>query len=144
MHLVDDENDVAHGLDLADEAFHAAFKLAPELGPGDQGRHVQQIDLLAAQLEGDGPRRDALGQPLGDGRLADARLADEAGVVLLPPVEDLDDPFRLDVPANDPVQLPASGLVRQVQAVLVKEFMLLALAGLGAVRALIRRCPSGA
>ena len=53
-----------------------------ELGPGDQRRQVQQIDLLAAQLDGDGPRRDALGQPFGDGRLADARLADEAGVVL--------------------------------------------------------------
>ena len=59
------------------------------------------------------------------------------GLFFVPPVEDLDDPLRLDIPANDPVQLPASGLVRQVQAVLVKEFMLLALAGLGAVRALI-------
>ena len=83
VYLIDDEDDVAKLLDLFDEALHTALKLAAELRPGDERRQIHQIDLFALQLVGDILVDDALREPLGDGRLADARLADQAGVVLL-------------------------------------------------------------
>ena len=48
---------------------------------------------------------DALRQALGDGRLADARLADQGRVVLGPAAEDLDDPLDLLLAADDRVDL---------------------------------------
>ena len=98
--LVDDQDDVAALADLLDEALHAALKLAPELGPGHQGGEIQEEYLLVPELEGHVAIGDPLGQALGDGGLAHAGLADEAGVVLLPAVEDLDHPLDLLLPAH--------------------------------------------
>ena len=56
---------------------------ADNLPARDERRQIHQIDLFALQLVGDIFVDDALREPLGDGRLADARLADQAGVVLL-------------------------------------------------------------
>ena len=125
--LVDDENDVAALLDLADQRLHAALELAPELGTGHQGGQVQQEDLLVPKLIGHISGGDPLGQALGDGGLADAGLTDETGVVLLAAVEDLDDPLGLHIPADDLVELPFPGTARQVHAVGVQELVLLGL-----------------
>ena len=83
MHLVDDQDDIAQLADLFNEALHAAFELAAELRARDKRRQVKKIDLLASELKGHLARDDALGKSLGNGGLADARLADETGVVLL-------------------------------------------------------------
>ena len=56
VNLIDDKNDVAAGLDLGDEALHAALELATELRSGDERRQVEQIDLFVAQLEREGCR----------------------------------------------------------------------------------------
>src|SRR5699024_9721714 len=63
------------------------------------------------------PPGDALGDALGDGGLAHAGLADQAGVVLLPPGQDLDGPVDLPVPPDDVVQAAVPGLGGQVLAV---------------------------
>ena len=55
---------------------------------------------MSRSLKGTSPGDDALGQALGDGGLAHARLADEAGVVLLAAVQDLDDPLDLLSPGR--------------------------------------------
>ena len=86
MHLVDHEDDVAQALDLVDQALHAAFKLAAELRARDKRGQVEQVHLFIAHLKRDAPLVDADGETLGYGGLADARLADQAGVVLLPAV----------------------------------------------------------
>ena len=125
VNLIDDKNDVAAGLDLGDEAFHAALKLAAELRSGDERRQVEQIDLFVAQLERDIARDDALRQTLGDGRLADARLTDEAGIVLLTAVEDLHHTLRFDLAADDLVQLTGAGTAREAQTVSVEELVFL-------------------
>ena len=132
--LVDDQDDVAQLLDLLNEALHAAFKLAPELGARHQGGEVQQIDLLVQQLVGYVPLPDLLGQALGDGGLAHAGLADEAGVVLLTAVEDLDGALDLLVPADDLVQLALGGLLGQGDAVVLQK---LPLGGLVALLVLV-------
>ena len=124
MHLVNDQDDVAQLADLLNEALHAAFKLAPELGARHQGGQVQQKDLLILQLIGHVAHGDALGQALGDGGFAHAGLADQAGIVLLPPVQDLDHPLQLLLPADHIVQLSLPGPLGQVDAITVQELPL--------------------
>ena len=122
--LINDQNDIAAGLDLGDQALHAAFKLAPELGSGNQCREIQQKYLFVPELVGYLSRHDSLGQALGNGGLAHAGLAYQAGVVLLTAVQNLDDPFRLHIPANDLVQRPGPGPGCQIHAIAVQELVL--------------------
>src|SRR5262249_2282444 len=56
-----------------------------------------------------------------DRGLADARLADEHGIVLLAPREDLHDPLDLGLAADDRVELALLGLLREVPAELIEE-----------------------
>ena len=131
VYLVDDQNHVAQLADLLDEPLHAALELSTELGTGHQSRQIQQIDLLVPQLEGDLPGGDALGQSFGNGGLAHAGFTDEAGIVLLPAVQNLHHPLDLLLPADDGVQLALSGPAAEVDAVVIQIFvLLLALAGL--------------
>ena len=100
MDLVNDQNDVAQLADFLNQTLHAALELAPELGPGHQGGQVQQIDLLVLELIGDVALMDFCSQALRDGSFAHAGLTDEAGVVLLPAVQNLDHPLQFLLPAN--------------------------------------------
>ena len=130
VHLVDDQDDVPGAGDLLDEALHPALELAAELGACHQGGQVQQVDLLVLELVGHLPLDDALSQGFGDGGLAHARLADEAGVVLLSPVQNLNHTSQLFLSADDLIQLTGTGLVGQGDAVAVQVFGLLASLGL--------------
>ena len=124
VHLVDDKDDVAHLADLLDEALHAALELAAELRARDERGEVKKINLLASQLERHVTRDDALGEALGNGRLADARLTDQAGVVLLAAVQNLDDAFDLLLAADDRVELAVACALGEIDAVGVEEFVL--------------------
>ncbi len=92
MQLVDHQDDVAASAGIVDDAFHPAFKLAAELGAGDHGRHVEQIDFLVQQLGRDLAGADLDRETFGDGGLADAGFAQQNRVVLGAAIEDLDDP----------------------------------------------------
>ena len=124
MHLVNDQDDIAGLADLLDQALHAAFKLAAELGAGHQRRQVKEVDLLIPQLEGHLTRGDALGQTLGNGGLAHARLTDEAGIILLAAVQDLHHPLDLLLTADHRVQLALPGALGEVDAVVIQELPL--------------------
>ena len=83
VQLVDEQDDPALGLlDLLEDGLEALLELAAVLGPGDQRAQVQGDDLLVLEGLRHVAADDALGQALDDGGLADARLADEDGVVL--------------------------------------------------------------
>ena len=132
--LVDDQDDISQLTDLLDKALHTAFKLAPELGPGYQRRQVQQIYLLIPQLEGHVVGHNALGQTLGNGRLAHAGFADEAGVVLLAAVQNLHHTLYLLLPADDRVQLAVPGPLAEIDAVAIQILVLfVGLAALGSL-----------
>ena len=103
VYLVNDQNDIPGLANFFDQTLHAALELAAELGARHQCRQVKEIDLLVPQLEGHLPGGDALGQTLGNGGLAHARLADKAGVVLLAAVQDLHHPLDLLLTADDGV-----------------------------------------
>src|SRR5205085_7543827 len=72
---------------------------------------------------------DSLREPLDDGGLADARLADEHGVVLRPAAQDLDDALDLALAADERVELVVGGVVGEVARELREVRRLLLLRG---------------
>ena len=110
-------------LDFLEDGLEPLLELAAVLGPGDQRAHVQGDDAAVLQPLGhvaaDDPRR----QSLDDGRLADAGLADQHGVVLGAPRQHLDDAADLLVPADDRIELVLPGHLRQVAAVLLQRLV---------------------
>ena len=124
VHLVDDKDHIPLLADFLDEALHAAFKLAAKLRACHQRREVEQEDLLIPELYRHIAVCDTLGKALGNGGLADAGLADEAGIILLAAVEDLDNALKLLFPADHAVKLALPGALRQVDAVAVQELAL--------------------
>ncbi|GBD15067.1 hypothetical protein HRbin25_00955 [bacterium HR25] len=116
--LIDEDDHLALGLlDLVQDGLEPLLELAAELGAGHHGGHVQGQEPLPLEVLGDVAADHPLGQPLHDGGLAHARLADEDGVVLGAAVEDLHHPLYLLLPADDGVQLPLAGQLRQVGGV---------------------------
>ena len=73
---------------------------------------VKQEDLLILQPCRHLPLGNALSNALGNGGLANARLTNEAGVVLLAAAQDLDGAVDLPVAADDIIQLPLPGFAR--------------------------------
>ncbi len=82
-------------------------------------------DLLALQRIRDLTLRDPLGEPLHDGRLPNARLADQDGVVLAAAGENLLHAADLLVPADHGVELPAGSHLREVRRVLLQDLVAL-------------------
>ena len=125
VQLVDEEDDPPFGLgDVLEDGLEPLFELAAELGPGDEGAHVERDQLAVLQALGNVAGDDPLGQALDDGRLADAGLADQDGVVLGPPAQDLDDAADLGVAADDRVHLALAGQLDQVAAVPLQRLVL--------------------
>ncbi len=137
MYLVDDKDYISLLAHLLDETLHAALKLASELRSGHERRQVKKIYLLAAQLIRHLIQSYTLGKPLRDGSFADAGLADETGIVLLSAVEDLDNALKLLGAAYHVVELPRSGAVCEVYAVIIQKL------ALGRLCALLRRLLRG-
>ena len=85
--------------------------------PAIERAHVERDDALVLQALGHVALHDPQGQPFGDGRLADARLADQHGIVLRPPREHLDHAADFLVAADHRVELALPGPLDQVDAV---------------------------
>ena len=83
MQLIDEEDDAALALaDFFEHGLEPFLKFAAVLGAGDQRAHVKRENGFVFQAFRHVAAHNALRQALGDGRLADARLADEHRVVL--------------------------------------------------------------
>ena len=118
MQLIDEQDDAALALlHLGQHRFQPLLKFAAELGAGHQSAHIQRKDGLILQVFRHVPGHNPQGQPFGDGGFADARLPDQAGVVLGFAGKDADDVADLLVPPDDGVQLLAAGGFGQVAAV---------------------------
>ena len=76
---------------------------------------------MIAQHVGAEPVRDQEGEAFDDGRLADARLADQDRVVLFPAGEDLHDPLDLLGPADRGIELALGGELGEVAAEVVER-----------------------
>ena len=125
VQLVDEQDDPALRLgDLLEDGLEPLFELAAELGSGDQGAHVERDQPAVLQALGHVARDDALGQPLDDGGLAHAGLADQDRVVLGAAAEDLDDAADLGIAADDRVHLALARQLDQVAAVALERLVL--------------------
>ena len=122
MNFINKEDDVARGLDLTEQALDPLFELAPELGAGHEAGQIEQENFLVLQAHGDVALGDPLRDALSDGRLADARLADEAGVVLLAAAQNLNRAVNFAVAAHDVVQPALPGLAGQILTIGIEEF----------------------
>ena len=121
VQLVDEEDDLALAVDdLLDHGLQPLLELAAELRAGHEGSQVQGEKLLVLQGIRDVTRDDPPRQAFHDGGLADARLADEHGVVLRAAGEHLHDAPDLLVPADDRVELLLAGELGEVPAVVLQ------------------------
>src|SRR5213078_2412867 len=133
--LVDEQDDVPALLDLLHDLLQPLLELAAVLRAGDERGEVERVDLLALQELGNVAVGDALREPLDDGGLADAGLADQHGIVLLAAREDLHDPLDLGLATDDRVELALAGLLREVAPELVEQLRGLLALALRAARA---------
>jgi hypothetical protein len=118
VQLVDEQHDVAGVDDFLDERFEALLEFAAELGQGHEGAHVEGDDAFVLEALRHIGRDDPQGEAFDDGRLADARLADENGVVLGAAREDLDNAADFLVAADHGIELALAGAFDEVDAVL--------------------------
>ena len=105
---------------LLEDGLQPVLELAAVLGAGDERPEVEGDHALVLERLRDVALDDALGEALDDRGLADARLADEHGVVLGAAGEDLDDAAHLVVAADHGVELALAGELGQVAAVLLE------------------------
>ena len=119
--LVDEEDDVAARADLLEHLLQALLEITAVAAARHERTEVERVELLARERLGHLVGHDLLGQALDDGRLADARLADEDRVVLGAPRQHLHDAFDLFRAADDRVELAVAGELGEVAAELVED-----------------------
>ena len=121
MQLIDEEDDLALGLfDLRQNSLQPLFKFAPVLCARDQSAHIEGENRLVLQGLRHFVRDDPLREAFDDGRLADARLADENGVVFRFPGQNPDDVPDLFVAADDRIHLLLTCALDQIGAVFLE------------------------
>ena len=132
VQLVDEQNDAPFLLgEFIQHRFQAFLELAAILGAGDQRRHVQGQHALILEPFRHLAVNDALGQPLDDGGLADAGLADQHRVVLGAALQHLDGAADFIVTADHRIQLAALGPLGEILGVLLQRFHLVFRVGVG-------------
>ena len=127
--LVDEQHDVAAGLDLLEHLLEPLFEVAAVTATGDECAEVECVELLVAQRVGDVVADDLLGEPFDDRGLADARLADEHRVVLGATAEDLHDTLELAATTDHRVELLLAGELGEVATELVEDLAVALVAG---------------
>ena len=125
MDLVDEHDGVRVRLDLLDHLLQALLEIAAVAGAGEQRAHVEREDGGVLEHLRHLARDDLAGQAFGDGGLADAGIADEQRVVLLPAAEDLDRALDLGLAADQRVDLAVLRLLVEVDAIGVERVALL-------------------
>ena len=121
MDLIDEQHDVAAGLDLLEHLLQTLLEVATVPRTGHHGTQIQRVDLLALQRLRHVAGLDLLGQAFDDGGLTDARLTDQHRIVLRTTGEHHHHTFDLVGAADDRIQLAFRGLSGQVAAELVQN-----------------------
>ena len=121
VELVDEHDDVRVLGQLLHDRLEALFELTAVLRAGDDQRDVEREDPLVGEEVRHVAVDDLLRQPFDDGGLADARLADEHGVVLGAAAEHLLHALDLDVAADERIELVLHRRFGQVAAELGEQ-----------------------
>src|SRR5208283_2820469 len=124
VQLVDKQNDLAlAGLHLFQDRLQALLELAAELRAGYQRTHVERDNPAILEPLRDVAGNDPLGQALDDRGLADARLADQHGIILGAPRQHLDNPANLLVAPDYRVELARRGELREIAPVTLQRLV---------------------
>ena len=110
--------------DLLQHRLEPLLELAAELRAGDERAEVERDEPLVAQALGHVAVHDALREPFGDRRLADAGLADEHGIVLRAAREHLHHAADLLVAADDRIELALARRLGEVARVALQRLVL--------------------
>ena len=121
MHLVDKQNNVTGLLYLVHGFLNPLLKVATVLCTGHHRGQIQRHDLFAFQQFRHLVLDDLQGQPLGNGGFTNARLTDEAGIVLAAAGQNLNDPLNFLFTTDHRIDLAALGQRSQVTTKLVQR-----------------------
>ena len=125
VQLVDERDDLPVGVvDLLQHGLEPLLELTAVFRARDERREVERDELLVFKRVGDVTRDDALGEPLDDGRLADAGFADEHRVVLGAARKHLAHAPDLGITPDHGVELARPGDVGEVDAVPLQRGLL--------------------
>ena len=127
MDLVDEQDGAGILLELLDDLLQPLLEIAAVAGAGEQRAHVEREDRGVEQHFRHVALDDALGEPLGDRRLADAGIADIERVVLGAAAEHLDGAVDLGLAADQRIDLAGARLLVQVDAIGRQRVLLLLL-----------------
>ena len=114
-------------LDLLHHLLQALLEVAAIAGAGEQRAHVEREHRRLGEDVGHFVLDDLAREAFGDGGLADAGIAHEQRVVLLPAAENLDRALHFGLAADQRIDAPVARLLVQVDAIgLERAFLLLA------------------
>ena len=116
--LVDEEHRVGMFLELVDDGLQPLLEIAAIAGAGQQRAHVERVDRRLGQHVGRLAVDDLAREALGDGGLADARIAHQQRVVLAAAAEHLDAALDLVLAADQRIDVALAGLRVEIDAVL--------------------------
>jgi len=118
VNLVDEEDDFAFGArDFLQDRLEALFKFAAVFRACDERADIEADDPLAFQIFRHVAVDDPLGKTFHDGRLADARFADEYRIVLGAPGKHLHDTADFLVAADDRIERALAGQFVEVPGI---------------------------
>ena len=137
--LVDEQDRSGILFELLDDLLQPLLEVAAVAGAGEQRAHVEREDRGVLQHFGNVALDDALGEALGDRRLADAGIADIERVVLRAAAEHLDGAVDLGLAADQRIDLAGARLLVEVDAVGRQRVLLLLLAVLALLAVRDRR-----
>ena len=128
--LVDEENDVALSVGhFFDDALESFLKLTFVLGTGDEGTHVERVELFVLQIFGNIAAHNTLGKSLDDSRLTGTRFTDQNRIVLGTARKNLQHTANLLVTSDDRVEFALSGSVDEVTGVFRESLIVLVTTG---------------
>ena len=116
VQLIHKEDRVARGAQLFEHLLQSLLELAAVLGTGNERAHVEGDDALVEQRCRNVALDDALREPFGNRRLANARLTDQRWVVLCATREHLNDALNLLFATNHWIESAGAGCIREVDA----------------------------
>ncbi len=127
MDLVDEQDRARIVLDLLHHGLEPFLEVAAIARAGQQRAHVEGEDGGILQHLGHLALHDLAREAFGDGRLADAGVADEQGIVLLAAAQHLDGAQNFLLPPDQRIDAAVLGLLVEVDAVGVERVLLLLL-----------------
>src|SRR4029079_17436238 len=105
---------IASAADLVHDRLNALFELTAILCTGDHHRQVEYDNSLLGENFGHVSGDDALGKAFDNSCLADAGLAEQHWIVLLPAAENLNRAFDFSFATDNRIELALFGQFRQV------------------------------